>query len=161
MANEVMAQRYADFQTELGDRSTMELGRAMVETDKEIETKKEELAVLNSKMEWISHRLADKMAEDEVPNFTIAGRRINTEEKLNVSAPEKGGILDRVMAVVEDFGGAGIIKRTIAPATLKAHVRALLDKQKLAKELDPQFKALTEAGLSVKIRTVAKFYGTV
>jgi len=164
--SEIVKERYIKLTQELGDKPLLDLGREYALADQALDRIKEQKAEIEARVEYLRTAIARRQADDKVPSFAVEVAfgdgpktyRIRSQDELFVSAPSEGGIAEKVIAVEKQFGNGSLVKETIAPGTLKKHVGLLMKKMTETKELPDEYKALLDAGLSVRVVSMARFY---
>ncbi len=159
--SEVMTERYAKIAAEHEGKKALDLGRAYADARARKDELQELKNIIEAEINFLEMKLAEQMKDEDLPRFTImvgeVEKRINYGEVIEVSAKQEGGIADRVIEVLDNTGNGGLVKRTVAPATLKKFVG---DLRKASTEgmPDPVLMKLIDAGMTVTARDRAKFY---
>jgi hypothetical protein len=159
--SEVMTERFAKIAAEFDGFNAIALGQAYAAA----RAKKDEIQALKNIVEaeinFLEYKLAEQMKDEGLPRFSLKvgeeEKRINYGEVVEVSAKQEGGIADRVIEILDNTGNGGLVKRTVAPATLKKFVTDL--RKKGADGMpDPVLMQMIEAGMTVTAHDRAKFY---
>lgn len=153
--SEVMKQRFAGFAEAHEGKGLTDLGARFVALDAELTEITAAKAMLESEKEFLRVRLAEKMAEENVPRFSIGEKRIRHAEELFISSA--GDAANRVVDVLKDSGNGGMVKETVAPGTLKVFVANLRTKSADGMP-DPVLADLLQAGMTMRVVDMARFY---
>jgi hypothetical protein len=153
--NDVIRERFAGFAELYSSEGMLGLGEAFVKVASELEAASAAKAMLESEKEFLRVRLAEKMSEENVPRFSIGDKRIRSSEELFVSAA--GEVAPAMIHVLQDSGNGALVKETVAPGTLKKFISDLRGKSEGGMP-DPVLVSLMEAGVSIKVVDMARFY---
>jgi hypothetical protein len=161
--SDVVRDRIAKIAARFDGLNAVQMGRAMVAARNTLDGIKAEAAEAEATFEFLRCRLPEVAAGEGVTKLTVSDgeeeRRIRFQEEIYVSATQESGAAERVVAVLKNSGNGGMVKETVAPGTLKAFVGRL----RKASEgedavIDPVFKELLDAGMTVKAIEMARFY---
>lgn len=159
--SDVMKERYAKIAATFDGLNVVQLGKAMVAAEKVLERIRGEKAEAEAVYEYLRTKLPGRMEEEGVTKLTVSEddkeRRIRVQEEIFVSATQESGAAERVIEVLKTSGNGGLVKETVAPATLKAFV-GRIRKVEAGEPINPTFKELLDAGMTVRAVDMARFY---
>jgi hypothetical protein len=167
MASEVMNERYTRIAERFDGQNALALGRAYCAARVILDEISAEKAEAEAVKDFLELKLAEVMDNEGMPKFTVKiddpsdpdgiVRRIHIKEEIQVSATQESGAAARVLDILKDTGNGGLIKETVAPATLKKFIGDLRKKDNGGMP-DPVLMQMIEAGVSVTARNKACFY---
>jgi len=167
MASEVMTERYAKIAAIYEGRTAVELGKAMILVRAAKDRLEAEKAIIEAEYDFLTSKLPEVMTNEGLTKFSIHTedpsdpdgivKRIRFQEEISVSATQESGAAERVLDVLKNTGNGGLVKETVAPATLKKFVGDLRKKGETGMP-DPVLMQLIEAGMTVTAKDKARFY---
>lgn len=165
--SEVMTERYAKIAAAYEGCDALTLGKAMIRAriaKDQIEAQK---AVIEAEYDFLTAKLPEVMTNEGLSKFSIRvddptdpdgiEKRIRFQEEINVSATQESGAASRIIDILKDSGNAGLVKETVAPATLKKFVGDLRKKGESGMP-DPVLMQMLDAGMTLTARDRARFY---
>lgn len=159
--SEVMNERYTKIAAKYDGAKALDLGQAMVRVRAEKDRLEAEKALIEAEYDFITAKLPDLMSNEGLTKFSIevegAEKRIRYQEEINVSATQESGAAPRIIEILKDSGNAGLVKETVAPATLKKFVGDLRKKGDAGMP-DPILMQMLDAGMTLVARDRARFY---
>ena len=166
--SEVVTERFAVIAKKYDGLRATELGKAFVLATAAKEEAAAVKTLAEAEVEFLRVKLAESMEKEGLPKFTVhldspddpdgIDKRIRVQEEINVSATQDSGAAERVISILKDTGNVGLIKETVAPATLKKFVGDLRKKNTEDGMPDPVLMKLIDAGMTVTARDMARFY---
>lgn len=156
----VTNERFAKIAARFDGMDAVELGKAMVTARAKLDEISAEKAEAEAVVEFLRFRLPEAMADSGLTKMTVSvgedERRIRIQEEVFVSATQESGAAGRVVDLLKNSGNGGLVKETVAPATLKKFVCDLRKNQQGLP--DPLLMEMIEAGMTVTAKDMARFY---
>lgn len=158
--NDTMSSRYAEIAANYDGADAVTLGKAMIAARASLDEISAEKARMEAVIEFLRFRLPEVMADAGLTKMTVTfgetEKRIRIQEEVFISATQESGAASRVVDLLKNSGNGGLVKETVAPATLKKFVCDLRKNQ--GGMPDPLLMEMIEAGMTVTAKDMARFY---
>jgi len=165
--SEIVTERYAKIAAQYDGFKALDLGRAMIQVRAQKDRIDAAKALIEAEYDYLTAKLPEVMTNEGLTKFSIVvpdsedpdgiEKRIRFQEEINVSATQESGAAARIIDILKDSGNAGLVKETVAPATLKKFVGDLRKKGETGMP-DPVLMQMLDAGMTLTARDRARFY---